>query len=61
MIGFGDDFDIYDKANITCKCRVGFQRYYKNDKYKNDNESYLKLNGNETPNCTLKEWEVYKI
>lgn len=43
----GSDFLIANKANIN-KCRIGNKSHYINNKYNNDKESYLKLNGNET-------------
>jgi len=50
-----------DSSSKNNSCGAGYPYTYTNSKYKDDKESYMKLNGNSSFNCTFKEWEVYKV
>jgi len=56
------EFDICDKADTVQECYTYLtNQFYGNAKYKNDKESYNKLNGNDSFKFCVKEWEVWKI
>ncbi len=58
----GNLLKIVDKANSNTNNLSSLEnKYYLNEKYANNNESYVKLNGNSNQNMQLKEWEVYKV
>ena len=56
------EFDICDKADSTQECYTYLtNQFYSNPKYKNEKESFQKLNGNDSFKFLAKEWEVWKI
>ena len=56
------EFDICDKADTVQDCYTYLtNQFYSNPKYKNDKESYMRLNGNQSFKFMTKEWEVWKM